>query len=93
LIDAVVAERERLAGALSHLLGVTVYPSSTNFLLVHLGHLGKDAQNYLRRHPRVLVTDMGMYPGYENYLRISVGTPEQNDLVVNGLAHFLATTI
>jgi histidinol-phosphate aminotransferase len=91
LIDAIVTERERMATALAQLPGITVYPSATNFLLVHLGYAGKKAQGYLRRNQRVLVTDMGMYPGYEDYLRISIGTPEQNKLVVTGLADFLAT--
>lgn len=91
LIDAIVTERERMATALAQLPGITVYPSATNFLLVHLGYAGKKAQGDLRRNQRVLVTDMGMYPGYEDYLRISIGTPEQNNLVVTGLAGFLAT--
>ena len=91
IIDAIVAERDRLAAALAQLPGVIVYPSGTNFLLIYLGHSGKDAQNYLRTNQRVLVTDMGMYSGYEQYLRISIGNAQQNDLVINGLAHYLAT--
>jgi histidinol-phosphate aminotransferase len=91
-IDALVSERERMASALAQLPGVTVYPSGTNFLLVHLGRLGKDAHNNLRSQQRVLVADMGMYAGYQDYLRISVGTPAENELVVNGLAEYLATT-
>jgi histidinol-phosphate aminotransferase len=91
LVDAIIVERERLAAALAQLPGVTVYPSGTNFLLIHLGHLGRDAQTFLRTQARVLVTDMGTYTGYEEYLRISVGTAEENDLVVNGLAHFLTS--
>ena len=91
LIAAIVAERERLAAALALLPGVRVHPSGTNFLLVNMGQPGKDAQNYLRSHQQVLVSDMAMYPGYENYLRISIGAPEQNDLVVTGLSHYLAT--
>lgn len=91
-IRTLVAERERMASALAQLPGVTVHPSGTNFLLAHIGSLGKDAQNYLRSHCGVLVTDMGMYAGYQDYLRISVGTPEQNDLVINGLAKYLTNT-
>jgi histidinol-phosphate aminotransferase len=93
LLEKIVVERERMAAALAHLPEVTVYPSGTNFLLVDIGHSSKDALNYLRDHHRILLADMGMYPGYENYLRISVGTAEQNDLLLNGLAHYLATVV
>lgn len=91
LIDSVVSERERLAAELARLPEVIVYPSITNFLFMYLGHSGRDAQAYLRTHQGVQISDMGMYPGYEEYLRISVGTPAQNDLVAMGLAHYLAT--
>ena len=91
LIATLVSERERMASALAQLPGVTVYPSGTNFLFVHLGRSGKDAHDYLRSQQNVLVADMGMYAGYQDYLRISIGTPEENDLVVNGLAEYFAT--
>jgi histidinol-phosphate/aromatic aminotransferase/cobyric acid decarboxylase-like protein len=32
----------------------------------------------------VLINDASSYPELDNYLRISVGRPEQNDLVVQG---------
>jgi histidinol-phosphate/aromatic aminotransferase/cobyric acid decarboxylase-like protein len=32
-----------------------------------------------------------MYRGYADYLRISVGLPEQNNLLVAGLAEFMST--
>jgi histidinol-phosphate aminotransferase len=91
MIDLVVSKRERLAAALAQLPDVTVFPSATNFLFVHLGHSGKDAERFLRQHAGLLIAGMGSFAGYEEYVRISVGTTEENDLVVNGLAHFIAT--
>ena len=91
LIDAVVSERERLAGELARLPGVVVYPSVTNFILVYIGASGREAQAYLRAHHGVQISDMGMYPGYEDYLRISIGTRAENDIVATGLANYLAT--
>jgi len=88
-IAAIVAQRERMAAALAALPGITVYPSGANFVLIHLGRPGKDAHAYLRQTHRLLITDMGMYPGYADYLRISVGTPAENDLVIQGLTEFL----
>lgn len=91
IIDAIIAERARMSTALAQLPGVIVYPSGTNFILIYLGHSGKDAATYLRTNQRVLVTDMGMYSGYEQYLRISIGNAQQNDLVIHGLTNYLAT--
>lgn len=92
IIAQIVAERERLARALATLRGVRVFPSATNFLLVHLGRPAKEAHAYLIQHHHMLVTDMGMYPGYGDYLRISVGSPEQNDLLIVGMREFLSAS-
>lgn len=89
-INALVAERARMAEELARIPTVRVFPSATNFLLVKVGVLGKDIQGYLRQEQGVLVTDMGMYPGYAEYLRISIGLPEQNDLVLQGIRDYLA---
>lgn len=90
LIRSIVAERSRLAQNLAALPGVRVYPSGTNFLLVDLGRPAADAHSHLIAKQRLLVTNMAMYPGYENYLRISVGRSEENDLVVTGLREALS---
>jgi histidinol-phosphate aminotransferase len=91
MVEAIVIERAHLAAELAKLPGVTIFSSGTNFLFVYLGQSGKDAQSYLRAEQRVLISDMGMYAGYEDYIRISVGTREENNLVLAGLAHYLAT--
>lgn len=90
LIEQVVAERVRLTANLAALPGLHVFPSGTNFLLVHLNRPAQDAHAYLVTQHRILVTNMAMYPGYEEYLRISVGSAEENELVVNGLRDYLA---
>lgn len=91
MIDIVVSERERMAVALAQLPGVTVYASATNFLLLHLGRSGKEAEEYLRNHTGILIAGIRSPVGYEDYIRISVGTPQENDLVVSALDQFLTT--
>ncbi|NTV51839.1 MAG: histidinol-phosphate transaminase [Candidatus Firestonebacteria bacterium] len=73
----VKAERERLNVRLQAVAELTVFPSQANFLLV--------------RHPRaavlkaalaaqgVAVRSFGNTEGLENCLRLTVGTPEEND--------------
>ncbi len=89
LVSAPKLERLRVAVELARIPGVKVHSSGTNFLLVYIGSLGKDAHTYLRSRYQLLVTDMGMYAGYQDYLRISVGSPEENDLVIKGLTEHL----
>jgi len=78
-------QRERLRDGLRDVPGVRrVYPSQGNFLLLRL----EDAQAAFDRllAAGVVVRDMRAAPGLEDALRISVGTPEQNDRVLAVLA-------
>jgi len=84
-IDTVVGERERLASALRRLASVgRVYPSSANFLLVRFA----DAQAALDRllQSGIVVRDMRASAGLADALRITVGTPSQNDRVIEAIA-------
>lgn len=78
------SERERLAAALPRLSGVRrVYPSKANFLLVRFD----DAESAYRRllDAGIVVRDMRQAYGLGDALRISLGTPEQNDAVLASL--------
>jgi|HubBroStandDraft_4_1064222.scaffolds.fasta_scaffold01519_6 histidinol-phosphate aminotransferase len=77
-IAQVRAERTRMLQALAMLSGVTaVLPSETNFLLAHF----VDPARALARAnaAQLLVRDARGYPGLHRALRISIGTPEEND--------------
>lgn len=78
------AERERLAATLPRIQGVRrVYPSSANFLLVRF----EDAESAYRRllAAGIVVRDMRQALGLGDALRISLGTPDQNDAVLAAL--------
>lgn len=78
------AERERLASALSGMPGVRrVYPSSANFLLVRFDD--PDAAYARLLAAGIVVRDMRHAPGLADALRISLGSPEQNDAVLAAL--------
>ena len=80
-----VAERERTSAALASLGWVHPYPSEAVFVLMRLGREGqriegKAVRDGLRRRgifPRFFDT-----PRLRDHIRISVGTPEQNDRVI-----------
>jgi histidinol-phosphate aminotransferase len=80
-VDTIKKERERLFHALSRLRFLTqVYPSEANFILVCCPEY-KALYDYLIRH-RVVTRIRYIPPRVENGLRISVGTPEENDQLI-----------
>lgn len=79
-------ERERLATALSALPEVTVFPSQANFLLLRTppGRAGEWFEGLKARG--VLIKNMhGGHPLLADCLRVTVGRPEENDAVIEGL--------
>ena len=84
-IELVKSERERVAAFLSAMPCVRrVYPSDANFLLVKVDD-APAMYNRLIEH-KVIVRDRSRVPGCENCLRITIGTPEENDKMLNIIA-------
>ena len=72
------SERARLLAALPKLQRVTrVWPSAANFILAQFNDAGVALQ--LARDTHLLIRDARGYPGLGQALRISVGSPQQND--------------
>lgn len=88
--DLVVGERERMAAALASLPGVRIFPSATNFLLLQLERPKQEVLQHLHTEHRVLISDMAAYPDLINCVRVSMGTPAQNELVLRGFREVLA---
>lgn len=84
-VHAIVAERDRLATAMRS-MDVDVFPSGANFLLFRpRRRSGREVwQGLVDRS--VLVRDCSSWPRLDNCLRITVGTPEENDLFLSALA-------
>jgi histidinol-phosphate aminotransferase len=88
----VLEERERLKPELSRLPGLTVYPSAANFLLVRVaGGKGAGTRVFERvKEQGVLVKDFsGGHPLLENCLRLTVGTPDENRILLAALREAL----
>jgi histidinol-phosphate aminotransferase len=79
------ADRAALGGALSALAGVRVFPSEANFFLVRVPDAGKTYDALRRRN--VLVRNL--HPGLTDCLRINVGTPDENRILVAALREAL----
>ena len=80
-----IEERERLFVALGDLDGIEVFPSGANFLLFRAAGRGH-ALWAAMVHDGVLVRDFSSWPGVEDCLRVTVGTPEENDAFLPSLA-------
>ncbi len=86
-IQQTVAERERLTTALKALPGMIVYPSVTNFLLIKLAK-ATELANFLA-DKGVGIRDFSQASGLEGCLRMTVGTPAENDAVLSMITDFM----
>lgn len=85
-IRMIIDERERLMHGMKTIPGVVPYPSDSNWILFSV----EDAANawqYLYDHG-ILVRDFSNAPLLEGTLRVSIGTPEQNDAFLSCLRDF-----
>lgn len=89
-IDTLKRERTRVYEALQKIAGLHVYPSDANFFLVGFECAPEEVFHYLLDEHGILVRDVSHYPGLAGHLRLSLGTPDENNLLIEGLTR-LAT--
>ena len=78
------AERERLQAALKGITPVHAYPSEANMILIRMPDAKRAFEGMKRRG--VLVKNVsGLHPLLANCLRITVGTPQENELMLEAL--------
>lgn len=88
-IKKIIKERERMREFLSaHKNITTVYPSDANFLLVQM-EKAHDFYNFALSKG-IITRDLSGAQGTEDCIRLSIGTPEQNDLVMDLVKTFYA---
>lgn len=75
--NKIIAARADLAAALAALPGVTVYPSSANFLLVRVPDAARSCAKLFEE--KVMVRNVSkMHQMLANCIRVTVSTPEEN---------------
>ncbi|MBX3625726.1 MAG: histidinol-phosphate transaminase [Rhizobacter sp.] len=78
------SERSRLIAALSAMPGVTPYPSEANMILTRVPDAAALFSALKAR--KVLVKNVSkMHPLLDNCLRLTVGTPEENDQMIDAM--------
>ena len=89
-VAQIVAERGRVYAALAELPGLQPYPSDANFILCRV--TGGDALELKRALERqgILVRHYRK-PGLRDCIRLSIGTPRQNDALLGALGDALGS--
>lgn len=85
LVSLIRTERDRVFIELGRIPGLIPIPSRANFVLVRSAVPPHRIYNeLLRRH--ILIRDVSNYPMLQDCFRVSVGTPEENDLLIAALS-------
>jgi len=84
-VHRLVAERERLLARLADVPGVRACSSDANFFLIECLSADPKAVFAAMLRRGVLVRDVTAYPRLERCLRVTVGTPEENDAFLHAL--------
>ena len=85
MVRTLVEEREALLEKLADVPGVRAWPSEANFFLLELLEASPKAVFEALYRRGVLVRDVSSYPMLSRCLRISVGTPEENETFLHAL--------
>lgn len=87
-VEKIKADRKKLTEALSK-LGFYVYPSQANFVLTK--YTAKRAIDiYEKLQDRNIYVRYWAYPDIKDNLRITVGTAQQNEMLINALKEILS---
>lgn len=88
-VGLIIAERERISGALDA-LAVERWPSSSNFVLFRpLDRSGQGVWEELLARD-ILVRNCATWPGLDDCLRVTIGTPEENEAFLVALKEILS---
>ncbi len=92
-IDRICRSRAILFEALRDIPGVTPFPSHTNFILLRVAN-GCAATVFSHLKQRgILVKDLSATAGLTDYLRVTVGTDQENRTFVDALCKILKTRL
>lgn len=84
-IDGIISERQRVFDSLGTQPAVAkLWPSQANFLLVQF-HDTESVLSHLQAE-RILVRDFSSQPGLDNCVRITIGSPTENNALLAAIA-------
>ena len=84
IVELLIDERERLLAELEKIDGFDPVPSSANFFVARTRVPPRELFEQLLARD-ILVRDVSKYPMLADFIRISIGTPEENDRLLTAL--------
>jgi len=88
LVRLICAERNRLFAGLKQIPGLDPVASRANFMVVRSSIAPTRILDELLQRD-ILIRDVSSYPMLQDYFRISIGTPEENDLLIEALTEIV----
>lgn len=88
--QTMIQERERLFAGLQAIDGITPFPSQANFILCRVDH-GDAGELKQKLAQRGILVRYYRNPELANYIRISIGLPEQHDVVLAALRELVVS--
>ncbi|MEO6488006.1 MAG: aminotransferase class I/II-fold pyridoxal phosphate-dependent enzyme [Thermoanaerobaculia bacterium] len=82
-VALVASERDRMALAMREVASIEVFPSQANFIAFRARASRPIFDELCARG--ILIRDISSYPGLANCLRVSIGTPAENDAFLAAL--------
>jgi histidinol-phosphate aminotransferase len=84
LVEQIILERERLYAGMKRIEGLGPVASQANFMIVRSALNPRFVFKELLNQD-ILIRDVSGYPILEDFFRVSVGTPAENDLLLAAL--------
>jgi histidinol-phosphate aminotransferase len=89
LVTVILGERDRVFGDLRRIKGLEPVSSRANFMVVRSAIDPRRVFEELLKRG-ILIRDVTGYPMLQDYFRIGIGTPEENDLLLKSLREIFA---
>jgi histidinol-phosphate aminotransferase len=84
LVSRITGERDRLYSELDRIPGLAPAPTHANFIVVRSSIKPRRVFDELLKRD-ILIRDVSAYPMLEDYFRVGVGTPEENNSLISAL--------
>jgi histidinol-phosphate aminotransferase len=84
LVKGITDERDRLYSKLNRIPGLCPVPTRANFFVVQSSIKPWRVFDELLKRD-ILIRDVSSYPMLEDYFRVGVGTPDENNLLISAL--------
>jgi len=86
--NLIVNERKKLIESLKKYKNITVFPSQANFVLIET-ELSEKLFNFLLEK-KILIKNLSKMKGLKNYLRITIGSKQDNSIFSSALDEFFS---